>query len=157
MEAGKNRAPILIIEDSEADFLAIRRALRRAGASPPLRRFETGPLALAYLFREGEHADPADSPRPGAILLDLDLPGMNGKEVLFRIKGDPELRRIPVIVMTGNPAGAEVDRCYGLGANSFIRKPSDPETLYAAIRGFTEFWFGVASLPEGEAESAGGA
>jgi CheY-like chemotaxis protein len=156
VETGKNRAPILIIEDSEADFLAIRRALRQAGASPPLRRFETGPLALAYLFREGEHADPADSPRPGTILLDLDLPGMNGREVLSRIKGHPELRRIPVIVMTGNPAVAEVDRCYGLGANSFIRKPSDPESFFAAFRGFTDFWFGAASLPMGETESPGG-
>ena len=154
---GKRQAPILIVEDSEADFLAIRRAMRQAGASPPLRRFETGPLALAYLFREGQHADPADSPRPAAVLLDLDPPGMNGKEVLSRIKGHPELRRIPVIVMTGNPDGAEVDRCYGLGANSFIRKPSNPETLCAAFRGFIDFWFGVASLPDGEAETAGGA
>lgn len=148
------RPPILIVEDSEADFVAIRRALLRTGLQNPLCRFDNGADALAYLFREGIHADPDDSPRPGAVLLDLELPGLNGREVLARIKGHSELRCIPVIVLTGNEGRQDVERCYELGANSFIRKPSDPETLYAAFQSFADFWFGIASLPR--SEDAGG-
>lgn len=146
--------PILLVEDGDADFVAIRRAFRRTGLDHPLRRFDSGKEALDYLFREGEHADAARSPRPLAVLLDLDIPGLDGREVLRRIKDDPFLRRIPVIVLTGHPGAQAVDDCYALGANSYIRKPDDAEALYAAFRGFKRFWFDVAALPRVEEATA---
>lgn len=139
--------PILLVEDSPEDFEATVRALRRAGLANPILRCEDGDQALDYLHRRGAYADPARSPRPGIILLDLNLPGTDGRQVLDEIKAAPDLRPIPVVVLTTSTDERDVERCYAAGANSYIKKPVDLEGFMRAIQRLTDFWFEVVILP----------
>ncbi len=145
-----NLAPqqtILLVEDSPEDFEATFRALRRAGLANPIARCEDGDDALDYLYRRGRHADPATSPRPGLILLDLNLPGTDGREVLAEIKADADLRAIPVVILTTSTDERDVERCYSSGANSYIKKPVDLEGFMRAIQRLKEFWFEIVIVP----------
>jgi CheY-like chemotaxis protein len=141
------RPPILLVEDSPEDFEATVRALRKAGVANPVYRCEDGDEALDYLHRRGRYADPATAPRPGIILLDLNLPGTDGREVLEEIKADASLQLIPVVVLTTSTDERDVERCYRAGANSYIKKPVDLDGFLQAIRRLTEFWFEVVILP----------
>ena len=95
---------ILIVEDSDDDFFATQRAFKKAGLANPIRRCSNGDQAVDYLFQRGDFADPEGSPRPSVVLLDLNLPGLDGRDVLKLVKSDPELRKIPVIVLTTSAA-----------------------------------------------------
>jgi len=108
--------PILLVEDSPEDFEATQRAFRKSGLKNPLVRCEDGDQALDYLYRRGEYADPARSPRPGVVLLDLNLPGTDGRQVLSEIKGDERLRDIPVVVLTTSADERDITACYRAGA-----------------------------------------
>ena len=138
---------ILIVEDSDDDFFATQRAFKKAGLANPIRRCSNGDQAVDYLFQRGDFADPEGSPRPSVVLLDLNLPGLDGRDVLKLVKSDPELRKIPVIVLTTSAAEQDIERCYAEGANTFIQKPVDLQGFIQAIARLKDYWFEVAILP----------
>lgn len=141
--------PILLVEDSPEDFEATVRAFNRSGLRNPIIRCEDGDSALDYLHRRGRYAGPEQTPRPGVILLDLNLPGTDGREVLQEIKGSEELRQIPVIVLTTSTDDRDVTACYQAGANSYIQKPVDMDGFIRAIERLNGYWFEVVVLPKG--------
>jgi CheY-like chemotaxis protein len=138
---------ILVIDDSPEDFEVTLRALRRTGLRHRLLRCATGDEALDFLRRRGRFRDSADAPRPSMILLDLNLPGTDGREVLQEIKRTAELAPIPVIVLTTSDDGRDVRACYRAGANSYIKKPIDLDAFMGAIEQLSTYWFDVAILP----------
>jgi len=142
--------PILLIEDSPEDYEATVRAFERSGLKNPIVRCEDGDSALDYLFRRGRWADAQRSPRPGVILLDLNLPGTDGREVLQEIKNHEQLRQIPVIVLTTSTDDRDVAACYRAGANSYIQKPVDIDGFIRAIERLNGYWFEVVVLPRGD-------
>lgn len=142
--------PILLVEDSPEDYEATARAFGKSGLKNPIVRCEDGDTALDYLFRRGDYADPETSPRPGVILLDLNLPGTDGREVLQEIKRHEQLRHIPVIVLTTSTDERDVDACYQSGANSYIQKPVDMDGFIRAIERLNGYWFEVVVLPKGD-------
>ncbi|HKV07750.1 MAG TPA: response regulator [Thermoanaerobaculia bacterium] len=140
--------PILLVEDSPEDFETTERAFRKSGLRNPIFRCSDGDEALDYLHRRGAYADPATSPRPGVILLDLNLPGTDGREVLSEIKADPALKQIPVVVLTTSKDERDVDACYKAGASSYIQKPVDLDGFIKAIERLNGYWFEVVILPK---------
>lgn len=139
--------PILLVEDSPEDFETTERAFRRSGLKNPIFRCADGDEALDFLHRRGRFADPAKAPRPGVILLDLNLPGTDGREVLSEIKADPYLKQIPVIVLTTSRDDRDIEVCYRCGANSYIQKPVDIDGFMKAIERLNDYWFEVVILP----------
>lgn len=148
MNAIKANHLILFIEDSDEDYQTTLRAFKRAGLANPVQRCEDGDEALDYLYRRGRFSDPASSPRPELVLLDLNLPGTDGRDVLIEIKNDKDLRRIPVIVLTTSSDERDIEKCYQDGANSYIHKPVNLENFFQAIQKLKDFWFEVAILPK---------
>ena len=140
--------PILLVEDSPEDFETTERAFRKSGLRNPIFRCSDGDDALDYLHRRGAYADPEKSPRPGVILLDLNLPGTDGREVLSEIKADPALKQIPVVVLTTSRDERDVDACYKAGASSYIQKPVDLDGFIKAIERLNGYWFEVVILPK---------
>jgi CheY-like chemotaxis protein len=108
-----------------------------------------GEELMDYLRHRGKHAPPAVSPRPGLVLLDLNMPRKDGREALREIKSDPELRSIPVVILTTSKGEEDIERGYNLGANSFITKPVTFDGLVESLRVATEYWFQVVQLPHG--------
>ncbi|MCP4409423.1 MAG: response regulator [Gammaproteobacteria bacterium] len=145
---------ILIVEDNNEDYEATKRAFRKAGLRNSLYRCEDGDEALDYLHRRGKYAAAETSPRPGIILLDLNLPGTDGREVLRGIKSDKRLLTIPVIVLTTSDDELDIQKCYEEGANSYMHKPVDLEGFFSAIRRMKDYWFEVVILPKKEEELA---
>ncbi len=139
---------ILIVEDSDDDFLATQRAFKKAGLANGIRRCTTGDQAMDYLLQRGEFAGPGMAPRPGVILLDLNLPGLDGRDVLRMVKAEPDLCKIPVIVLTTSSAPQDIERCYAEGANTYIQKPVDLQGFFLAISRLKDYWFEVAVLPK---------
>lgn len=139
--------PILLVEDSPEDFEATQRAFRRSGLKNPIVRCEDGEEALDYLYRRGRHKDAV---RPGVILLDLNLPGTDGRQVLAEIKQDDTLKQIPVVVLTTSADERDISACYSAGANSYIQKPVDIDGFVKAIERLNGYWFEVVILPKGE-------
>jgi CheY-like chemotaxis protein len=138
---------ILMADDDADDRMLTRDALEESRLGNDLRFVEDGQELMDYLRREGEYAN-TDAPRPGIILLDLNMPRKDGRQALKEIKADPELRRIPVVVLTTSKAEEDVLRTYDLGANSFITKPVTFEGLVEIIRALGNYWFRVVELPE---------
>ena len=136
--------PILVVEDSPEDFEATRRSLQRGGLVHPLVHVEDGDEALDYLYRRGLYARGATRPR--LILLDLNLPGTDGREVLATLKGDDELRQIPVIVFTTSRDRRDIDACYRAGANSYVQKPVDLPEFRRALDTVKAYWFDTVVL-----------
>jgi len=141
---------ILLVEDSPEDFEATERAFRRAGLKNPIHRCSDGEEALDFLFRRGEYVDPAAAPRPGVILLDLNLPGTDGRQVLSEIKAADQLKDIPVVVLTTSVDERDISACYRAGANSYIQKPVDVDGFFKAIERLKGYWFEVVILPKGD-------
>ncbi|MCP4676703.1 MAG: response regulator [Deltaproteobacteria bacterium] len=139
---------ILVVEDSPEDFEAMKRAFHKAGLVNQINRVEDGDDALDYLYSRGEFIDPERAPRPGLVLLDLNLPGTDGREVLAEMKSDSSLKKIPVIVLTTSNDPRDVDTCYSLGANSYIQKPVSMEGFIRAIALLKEYWFSINLLPK---------
>lgn len=130
---------ILIVEDSEDDYEATMRAFKRTNLKNPIQRAASGTEALSIL-REGDA-------HPGLVLLDLNMPGIDGRRILAIIKSDPVMRKIPVVVLTTSSDERDVEECYTLGANTYIQKPVDLDGLFAAIQRLKEYWFEIALLP----------
>ena len=140
---------VLVVEDSPEDYEATRRALERGGLANPLVHFPTGDEALDYLFPRGRAPHPAAAARPSLILLDLNLPGTDGREVLARLKGDPVMRQVPVVVLTTSRDQRDVTDCYLAGANSYVQKPVDLAGFRAAMETLRGYWLDVVVLPPG--------
>jgi len=143
----RNPAIILLVEDNRADQELIRRAVEKVTIPGELRIVEDGEEALAYLFRRGKYQDPAASPRPDLLLLDLNLPRIDGYQVLEEIRTDSKLRLMPVVVLTTSRQEKDIIRSYELGCNSFIPKPQGLDPLTGLIQAIEEYWFKVAVLP----------
>lgn len=141
---------ILIVEDSPEDYETTIRALKKSGVSNNIVRCEDGDEALDYLYRHSKYADPKTSPRPGIILLDLNLPGTDGREVLAEIKNNNDLKKIPVIVLTTSSDERDIEQCYADGANSYIHKPVDLPGFFVAISRLKDYWFEIVILPKSE-------
>ena len=144
--AGNGRSvEILLVEDSPGDVRLTREALREGKVRNRLHVASDGVEALAFLRREGRHAA---APRPDVILLDLNLPRMDGREVLAALKADPALRRIPVVILTTSQDEQDVLRAYELHANCYITKPVDLDQFIAVIQSIESFWLTIVTLPE---------
>ena len=144
---------ILMADDDEDDRLLTADALRLSKLANQLTTVNDGEELMDYLHHRGKHAPPAISPRPGLVLLDLNMPRMDGREALREIKSDPELRSIPVVILTTSKAEEDIERGYNLGANSFIAKPVTFDGLVKALRVATEYWFQVVQLPRRNEEA----
>jgi CheY-like chemotaxis protein len=136
---------VLLVEDDAGDVLLIREAFEHNKVHNNLEVVSDGVEAIAYLRREGEHAD---APRPDLVLLDLNLPRKDGREVLAEVKEDPDLRRIPVVVLTTSKAEEDVLRSYDLHANAYVTKPVDFDRFIEVVRQIDEFFVSVVKLPE---------
>ena len=139
---------LLIVEDSNEDFEALQRFLRRSSVAIAIQRCINGEQALAFLYRTGNYVDRQSAPRPGLIVLDLNLPGTDGREVLRRIKQDDNLKMIPVVVFTTSNNPKDIEVCYQYGANSYIVKPINFAQLKRDIQMLVEYWFEVTTLPD---------
>ncbi len=136
---------ILLVEDSPTDVLLAQEALMHAKVLNKLHIVSDGVEAMDFLQRKGPYAE---MPRPDLILLDLNLPRKDGREVLAEVKADDELKRIPVVVLTTSKAEEDIFRAYGLHANCYVTKPVDFERFSDVVRAIETFWFTVVSLPE---------
>lgn len=135
---------ILLVEDNLGDARLTQEALREARVSNHLSLVRDGVEALAFLRREGGYAS---APRPDLILLDLNLPRKDGREVLSEIKSDERLRRIPVVVLTVSQSDEDILRAYNLNANCYITKPVDLEHFIKVVRSIEDFWLAIVKLP----------
>ncbi|MBF6134965.1 response regulator [Nocardia otitidiscaviarum] len=135
---------ILLVEDDPADELMTREAFEDNKIGNTMHVARDGQEALDFLYRQGEHAD---APRPDLILLDLNLPRYDGREVLGKVKTDPELAHIPVVVLTTSAAEEDILRSYQLHANAYVTKPVDLDQFMAAIKQIDEFFVQVVRLP----------
>lgn len=138
---------ILVVEDSDEHYTAVLRAFQKSGVVNPVFRCCDGDEALDYLFHTGRFAEPGSAPPPAVVLLDLNLPGTDGHEVLGRIKADLVLRKIPVVVLTTSDNPADVALCYEAGASSYIIKPMRFEEFLHKVRALKEYWFETVALP----------
>ena len=145
---------ILLVEDNDEDYEATKRAFSKAGLRNNLIRCEDGDEALDYLYRRGKYSDPKTSPRPGIILLDLNLPGTDGREVLHKVKSDKRLRIIPIVVLTTSSDEQDIQFCYDIGANSYMHKPVGLTGFFEAIQRLKDYWFEVVILPKKDEQPA---
>ena len=135
---------ILLVEDNPGDVRLTVEALKEGKVHNRMSVAQDGVEALAFLRREGKHAS---SPRPDLILLDLNLPRKDGREVLAEIKADPSLRRIPVVILTTSRAEEDILKTYDLHANCYITKPVDLDQFLSVIRSIEDFWLTIVKLP----------
>jgi CheY-like chemotaxis protein len=138
---------ILVADDDPDDRMLMRDALAENRLVNPVYYVEDGEELMDYLHRRGRYADPRHSPLPGLILLDLNMPRKDGREVLKEIDADPDLRRIPVVVLTTSKAEEDIERSYGLGANSFITKPVTFGALVELTQNLHRYWLDIVALP----------
>lgn len=136
---------ILLVEDNPGDVRLTREALKEAKVINHLTVLKDGVEALAFLRREGQYAQAA---RPHLILLDLNLPKKDGREVLAEIKADDKLKRIPVVVLTTSQDEQDVVKTYHLHANCYVTKPVDLEQFITVVKSIEDFWFGIVVLPK---------
>ena len=135
---------ILLVEDSPSDVRLTREALKQAKVLNTLHVMKDGAEAMDFLHRKGKHKG---SPRPDIILLDLNLPKKDGREVLAEIKADPDLKRVPVVILTTSKAEEDIVRSYELHANAYITKPVDLARFLEGIKSLEQFWLAVVTLP----------
>lgn len=138
---------ILMADDDPDDRLLVREALEEARVTYETHFVADGDALLDYLHRRGEYVDADAAPRPCLILLDLNMPRVDGREALRQIKADPDLRRIPIVILTTSKAPEDVRRCYDLGANAYITKPMTFEGLVDVMGSLSRFWFEIVQLP----------
>ncbi|HEX2208573.1 MAG TPA: response regulator [Longimicrobium sp.] len=135
---------VLLVEDNPGDVRLTREALRDGKVHNNLSVAPDGVEALAFLRREGKYAD---APRPDVILLDLNLPRKDGREVLEEIKADPSLRNIPVVILTSSEAERDIAQAYALHANCYVTKPVDLDQFITVVKSIEDFWFSIVKLP----------
>jgi CheY-like chemotaxis protein len=143
------RKPITVLyaDDDDDDKLLVQEAWGDSLIANDLRFVSDGEELMDYLLRRDKFADPALSPRPGLILLDLNMPRKDGREALSEIKAHPDLRTIPVVILTTSKAEEDILRSYDLGVNSFISKPVTFDSMVEIIQGLRRYWFEIVELP----------
>jgi len=138
-------AEILLVEDNEADVDLVKETLNRGKLTAHLHVTRNGEEAIAFLKHQDIYIN---APRPDIILLDLNLPKKDGREVLHEIKEDPDLCQIPVIILTSSPADEDISKSYLLHANCYIIKPLDFKSFMIVIQQLSDFWFSLVTLPK---------
>lgn len=144
---------ILLVEDNPGDVFLTQEAFREGRLAHRLSVVEDGEEAMRFLRREGKHSN---APQPDLILLDLNLPKKDGRELLGEVKSDPELRQIPVIVLTTSGAEQDIARAYKLHANCYLTKPIQMDDFLKTIRSVEDFWLSVVRLPTKDGNGKGG-
>jgi len=145
----KNGRPITVLmaDDDPDDRMLTREAMQEALVINELRFVEDGEELMDYLHQRGQYAEQDSSPRPGLILLDLNMPKKDGREALKEIKADPDLRRIPIVVLTTSKAEEDIWRTYEMGVSSYITKPVTFEGLIDVMKTLKKYWLEIAELP----------
>jgi CheY-like chemotaxis protein len=138
---------ILMADDDPDDRMMTQEAFEESRLANDLRFVENGVELMDYLHRRGKYADPASSPRPGLILLDLNMPKKDGREALQEIKADPKLRNIRIVIMTTSKAEEDILRTYDLGASSYVTKPVTFSALVDVIQTLGKYWLEIVELP----------
>ena len=139
---------IMCVEDNPEDRETIRRAFKKVGLVNPMLHFDDGDEALDYLFRRDNFVDAKKNPLPNMILLDLNLPGTDGFEILAEIKQDVKLKKIPVVVLTTSSDERDIEKCFQAGANSYIVKPVSFDGFVEAIKRLKDYWFSISVIPQ---------
>ncbi len=147
MSANGNVITILMADDDEDDRMFAMDALNEARLANKVDFVEDGEELMEYLHRRGKYSKMKENPLPGLILLDLNMPRKDGREALKEIKADPQLRRIPIVVLTTSKAQEDIFRTYDLGVSSFITKPVSFEGLVDIMKALGKYWFEIVSLP----------
>lgn len=154
MDILKKPVTILIADDDPDDRMLALEALNEGQLSNNLYFVEDGEELVDYLKRRGQYSDPASSPRPGLILVDLNMPRKDGREAIREIKEDAALRQIPVVVLTTSKAEEDIFRTYNVGVNSYITKPATFDGLVEVMQGLRRYWFEIVELPASESPGA---
>ncbi|MEM9804359.1 MAG: response regulator [Cyanobacteria bacterium P01_D01_bin.56] len=143
----KLTTPLLVVEDSDEDFEVLQLFMEEMAVTNPIHRFTTGDKALDFLYQvKGE--DSSKGIRPSMILLDLNLPGTDGREILERLKQDDQFREIPIVVFTTNSDPRDIKFCYQKGANGYLIKPVKTEQFEKAIQAFVDYWLNTNTPPD---------
>jgi CheY-like chemotaxis protein len=144
-----DREPIIILmaDDDPEDQMLVREAWKESRLANDLRFVSDGEHLMDYLYRRGEYGDPGSSPRPGLILLDLNMPKKDGREALEEIKADPDLMRIPIVVLTSSKADEDIVSSYNLGVSGFITKPVTFDGLVRIMKALGKYWIEIVELP----------
>jgi CheY-like chemotaxis protein len=140
-------AVVLLVEDDPEDQALTRRAFQKGVFQADLRIVSDGQEAMAYLQRTGTYSTSQSAPRPDLVLLDLNMPNVDGPEVLRRVRANPDLQRIPIVVLTTSNHEADVRRSYDLGCNSFITKPLEMDAFIGILKQLESYWFKLVTLP----------
>jgi two-component system response regulator len=138
---------ILLVEDNIDDYEAVIRSFKKAHLDNPIHWCKSGKDAMDYLKSEGKYAEAAIVTKPALILLDLNMPGVDGRKALGLIKQHPDLKKTPVVILTTSADEKDIEQCYELGASTYIQKPVNFEGLVEAVSRIKEYWFGIALLP----------
>ena len=142
-----------MVDDDADDRMMTEKALRKNRVINPVLFLQDGEELMEYLKRKGRFSDPQISPRPCFILLDLNMPKMDGRKALLFVKADPELKKIPVVVLSTSSAEEDILRSYNLGANSFITKPVNFDVLVTTMESLKNYWLEIVELPPGNGQS----
>ncbi|MDX2230474.1 MAG: response regulator [Leptolyngbyaceae cyanobacterium bins.349] len=140
-------SPLLIVEDSDEDYFTFLRIMQECEFQRPVLRACDGEDALDYLYHRGQYLEPQRAPRPAVIVMDLNLPGTDGREVIEQVKQDQSLKSIPIVVLTTSSNPRDVDSCYHFGINSYMLKPIGVPELRHTIKNFLHYWFEAIVLP----------
>lgn len=140
--------PILIADDDEDDRFLIKAAFEECGSTIPLFFVQDGLELMQYLNNENAYTDASVYKQPSLILLDLNMPKKDGREIIQEMRSNSNFKAIPIVVLSTSNAPSDIKTCYELGANSFITKPSSFEGLLEIIKNLQQFWFVTASLPQ---------
>ncbi len=143
-----SKSTILVVEDCDEDFETLGRVIKKNKLNSPVIRCYDGDEALDLLYHRHPYTDQTDADRPSLILLDLNLPGTDGRAVLEQIKGDERLKTIPVIILTSSASPSDIQECYRSGANSYLLKHQHMEKFNAAIQQLNDYWFKTVVLPD---------
>ena len=146
MEEPGKLNPILVVDDDKDDRMFLERALREKGVRHPIQHLSDGEDMMDCLKKRGRFSK-ADGSRPCLIILDLNMPRMDGRKALLFVKSDPELKQIPVLVLSTSGAEEDILRSYNLGANSFLRKPVHYDGFISLADSLANYWLGMVSLP----------
>lgn len=143
----KRDEPLLVVEDSNEDFTMLQRLMRRMAVQNPIYRCTTGDEVLDFLYQDRNYQQPNVATRPRAILLDLNLPGIDGRNILVQLKQDRSFKEIPIIVFTTSSSPTDIEFCYEQGANGYLVKPMNSNELQKTIQAFVDFWLEANTPP----------
>jgi two-component system response regulator len=139
--------PILVVDDNEDDYEALVRAFKKVGLANPVFLCTTGQMAMDFLNHEGAFKEAGKADKPVLILLDLNMPGMDGLQVLQHVRENAALQRIPVVIWTTSSNEKDIEACYQAGANAYMQKPVSFDALAESVKRLKEYWFGAVLLP----------